>query len=338
MPMQEVAAAAGFGSVRRFNDAFRSSYGRAPRELRRLGDRGRKTGAHAVQLSYRLPFDWGALLRFFAARATPGVESVREGRYLRSIKVDGEAGILEVRDAGGHLALALHGIGTNALFPVVQRVRSMLDLDAAVNDIARVLSRDGVLRSCVRNSPGFRLPGAWDGFELAVRAVLGQQVSVKAATTMAGRIAARYGERIDVAVDGIDALPERLFPPAAKLLRARLENLGVIRSRAQTIRELARAVVNGDIAFDASMDPAEVRTVLLSIRGVGDWTAEYIAMRALKDPDALPASDLGLLRAFDDGIGRRMKPAELVARAEAWRPWRAYAATLIWGSDAGAGG
>lgn len=338
MPMQDVAAAAGFGSVRRFNDAFRSSYGRAPRELRRLGDRGRKTGAHAVQLSYRLPFDWGALLRFFAARATPGVESVREGRYLRSIKVDGEAGILEVRDAGGHLALALHGIGTNALFPVVQRVRSMLDLDAAVNDIARVLSRDGVLRSCVRNSPGFRLPGAWDGFELAVRAVLGQQVSVKAATTMAGRIAARYGERIDVAVDGIDALPERLFPPAAKLLRARLENLGVIRSRAQTIRELARAVVNGDIAFDASMDPAEVRTVLLSIRGVGDWTAEYIAMRALKDPDALPASDLGLLRAFDDGIGRRMKPAELVARAEAWRPWRAYAATLIWGSDAGAGG
>jgi AraC family transcriptional regulator of adaptative response / DNA-3-methyladenine glycosylase II len=198
--------------------------------------------------------------------------------------------------------------------------------------------RDKTLRAWLKENPGIRVPGAWDGFELCVRAVLGQQVSVKAATTFAGRIAERYGEPVGVVVEDLADPPTRLFPAPERLMRARLENLGVIRSRAQTIRDIARAVCNGDLGFGAGQSTEEFRSTLTSIKGVGDWTAEYVAMRALKNPDAFPASDLGLLRAFDDMDGRRPRPKELAARAEAWRPWRAYAALLIWGSDSGAGG
>ena len=187
----------------------------------------------------------------------------------------------------------------------------------------------------MRKNPGVRVPGAWDGFELTVRAILGQQVSVKAATTFAGRIAERYGEPIET--PAADA-PARLFPAPARLVRARLENLGLVRARAQTIRDVARAVVDGRLNFDAGQTVREIREALVDIRGIGEWTAEYVAMRTMKDPDAFPASDLGLLRAFDEAEGRRLRPGELLERADGWRPWRAYAALLIWGSDSGAGG
>ena len=225
-----------------------------------------------------------------------------------------------------------------SLFSIVQRARGMFDLDAAIDDITDTLRQDKILRGWIRQHPGLRVPGAWDGFELTVRAILGQQVSVKAATTFAGRIAERYGEKISVPVDDTVNAPNRLFPTPQKLQRARLESLGIIRSRAQTIRDLARAVATGELRFDAGQDLAELRAALTSIRGIGDWTADYVAMRAFKDPDAFPASDLGLLRAFDGPTKGRMRPAELLARAEAWRPWRAYAALLIWGSETGAGG
>jgi AraC family transcriptional regulator of adaptative response / DNA-3-methyladenine glycosylase II len=182
------------------------------------------------------------------------------------------------------------------------------------------------------------VPGAWDGFELTVRAILGQQVSVSAATTLAGRIANRYGEPIDVPVDGLPSAPNRLFPEPQKLVRARLENLGIIGSRAQTIRSVAKAVSDRRLGFDTAQLPEDFCRSLTTIRGIGDWTAEYVAMRSLKNPDAFPASDLGLLRAFDIPGGVRMKPRELATRAEAWRPWRAYAALLLWGSEEGAGG
>ncbi len=336
LPMRDIAFAAGFGSVRRFNDTLQKVYGRSPRDLRRLRAPG--TGAAGLRLAYREPFDWPALIGFIAARAIPGVECVSADRYLRSVVIDGKAGVLDVRFAAGRLTLFLHGVDTRALLPVVQRVRALFDLDAGVAEIADVLRRDEVLRGLIEMRPGFRLPGAWDGFELAVRAVLGQQVSVRAATTLAGRIADAYGEPIDVEVAGAEAVPGRLFPDPSRLVRARLERLGLTRSRAQTIRELARAVRDGRIGFDAARDPAQVRESLAAIRGIGPWTTEYIAMRALKDPDGFPAADLGLLRAFDANMGRRLRPAELAARAEAWRPWRAYAAILIWGSGSGAGG
>jgi AraC family transcriptional regulator of adaptative response / DNA-3-methyladenine glycosylase II len=158
---------------------------------------------------------------------------------------------------------------------------------------------------------------------------------VKAATTVAGRIADRYGEPVDVAVDDLPDAPGKLFPEPGALARARLERLGIIRSRAQTIRSVARAVASGELSFDTAQPAGELHAALMSIKGIGDWTAAYVAMRVLKDPDAFPTSDLGLLRAFDDADGRRLRPAELEARAEAWRPWRAYAALLIWGSEPG---
>ena len=338
LTMQDISIAAGFGSVRRFNDTFRTTYGRSPRELRRRRDATVVSGALTVQLSYREPYGWNELLAFFAGRATPGVELVTSGRYLRSVCIGDCAGIIDVQEADGSLSLTVHGIATNALFPVIQRTRSLFDLDAPIDDIAGVLSRDRTLRTWMNRNPGLRVPGAWDGFELTVRAVLGQQVSVKAATTFAGRIADRYGEPTGIVVDGLPNAPTRLFPGPDRLLRARLETLGVIRSRAQTIRDIAKAVVSGDLSFDVSQSAEQFHTALTSIKGIGDWTAEYVAMRALKNPDAFPASDLGLLRAFDDRNPERMRPAELAAMAEAWRPWRAYAALLIWGSENGAGG
>lgn len=337
LSMQDISIASGFGSVRRFNDTFKKTYNRTPRELRRqAADQAAST--LSVQLPYRTPFDWDKQLEFFAARATPGVERVNGGRYLRSIAVGDASGIIDVRHADGHLALSLHGIATTSLFSIVQRARSLFDLDASTVDIARVLSGDSTLKRLLKNNPGVRVPGAWDGFELTVRAILGQQVSVSAATTLAGRIANRYGARIDIPVDGFEGVPTRLFPTAQKLLRARLETLGIIGSRAQTIRSAAKAVVDGTLDFDTSQAPESFCTSLKSIKGIGDWTAEYVAMRALKNPDAFPASDLGLLRAFDIPGGERLKSRDLASRAEAWRPWRAYAALLLWGSENGAGG
>jgi AraC family transcriptional regulator of adaptative response / DNA-3-methyladenine glycosylase II len=338
LTMQDISIAAGFGSVRRFNDTFRKTYGRTPRELRRGRDAVVSTGALTVQLPYRQPYGWLELLSFFAGRATPGVEHVSNGRYLRTVRIGERSGVIDVRDVGGVLSLTAHGIATDTLFTTVQRTRSLFDLDAPIDDISGVLMRDKTMRAWLKENPGIRVPGAWDGFELCVRAVLGQQVSVKAATTFAGRIAERYGEPVGVVVEDLADPPTRLFPAPERLMRARLENLGVIRSRAQTIRDIARAVCNGDLGFGAGQSTEEFRSTLTSIKGVGDWTAEYVAMRALKNPDAFPASDLGLLRAFDDMDGRRPRPKELAARAEAWRPWRAYAALLIWGSDSGAGG
>ncbi len=338
LSMADISVAAGFGSVRRFNDTFRKIYGRTPRDLRKDGRTSVTATSLSVLLPYRRPFDWHALLRFFGARATPGVEVVSNDEYLRTVRVAGGCGIIRVRDVGDAVALSVHGIDTASLFPVVQRVRSLFDVDAPVDDITSVLRRDRRLRPWLTLHSGIRVPGAWDGFELTVRAILGQQVSVSAATTFAGRIAERYGEPVGKTLEDMQDAPATLFPEPRSLARARLEHLGVIRSRAQTIRDLARAVMRGDVSFDAAQRIEDFQKSLTAIRGIGDWTAEYVAMRAMKNPDAFPASDLGLLRAFDSTDGTRLRPAELAARAEAWRPWRAYAALLIWGSDAGAGG
>jgi AraC family transcriptional regulator of adaptative response / DNA-3-methyladenine glycosylase II len=226
------------------------------------------------------------------------------------------------------------------LFSIVQRTREIFDLDAPVADIAAVLKRDPMLKVHLRANPGIRVPGAWDGFELTIRAILGQQISVKAATTLAGRIASRYGKPINAALvdaNGDDALTVT-FPTPERLMRARCNNMGLVGSRAESIRRVARAVVNGFLSFDPSQDPAEFCENLTAIRGIGDWTAQYVAMRALKNPDAFPASDLGLLRALDGNGRGRMRPAELTENSEGWRPWRAYAALLLWSSAAGSGG
>jgi AraC family transcriptional regulator of adaptative response / DNA-3-methyladenine glycosylase II len=337
LPMKEVCVAAGFGSVRRFNDAFRSTYGRPPRELRR-GGQGTPDAKRPLSLliTYREPYDWSRLLEFFAARAIPGIERIADDRYERVIEAGTGCGLLVVRDVGGALSLTVSGIATESLFGVVQRVRSLFDVDAPIDDITRVLRCDELLGSWLADNPGVRVPGAWDGWELAVRAILGQQVSVRAATTLAARLVAKYGRRIASEASG--ASPDRLFPAPDRLVRARLETAGIIRSRAQSIRELARAVMAGDVCFDAGQDAGAFRARLMKLRGVGQWTADYVAMRALKNPDAFPAGDLGLLRAFEADAGRRLRQAELEARAQDWRPWRAYAALLAWHSDNQRGG
>jgi AraC family transcriptional regulator of adaptative response / DNA-3-methyladenine glycosylase II len=343
MPMSHVAEAAGYGSVRRFNDTFKNTYGRAPRDLRRRNEATfDRDSALTVRLPYREPFDWSAMIDFLAVRATPGVEQVVAETYLRTVVIDGQSGVIECRhdDRDRSISLTLHGIATTAMFRVVQRLRDMLDLEAPIADIADVLSADNRLARLLKNIPGIRVPGAWSGFELTVRAILGQQVSVKAATTLAGRVAERYGELVelpktlDSRVDGLRL--DRLFPTPEKLARGRFDNMGLVTSRADTIRRVAAAVVHGAINFDNTQDPHDFCEALMSIRGIGEWTAQYSAMRALKYPDAFPASDLGLLKAVADA--GRVSPAELKGRAESWRPWRAYAALLLWSSLANSGG
>jgi AraC family transcriptional regulator of adaptative response / DNA-3-methyladenine glycosylase II len=338
LPMQDIAIAAGYGSVRRFNDSFVKTYGRPPRELRRAGDGADDVDpgtALTVRLPCRTPFDGKALLAFFAARATPGVESVDGDRYLRTVRIDGQPGVIDLRLDAGSVVLTMHGIGTPNVFPVVQRCREMFDLDAPIQDIANVLSRDEVVRRLLHSNPGVRVPGTWDGFELTVRAILGQQISVKAATTIAGRIARAYGEPArDQGFAGLT----HLFPAPERLARARFNKLGITSSRAATLRCVARAVLDGVLTFDASQDLATFRESLLAIPGIGEWTAQYVAMRALKNPDAFPAADLGLLRAFDEPGRQRMRPAQLEELSQAWRPWRAYAALLLWSPVPGSGG
>ncbi|MDZ7642874.1 MAG: Ada metal-binding domain-containing protein [Woeseiaceae bacterium] len=335
LPMQHIATAAGYGSVRRFNDAFRKTYGRAPRDLRRLhGGNGRAPddAALRLRLPYRAPFRFADLLAFHAARATPGVEAVSGDSYRRVLAVNGAECRLTVRAADdGFVSLTLHGVPAEHLFDVVQRTRDVFDLDAPTDDIRKTLSADPRLKRLLRRQPGVRVPGAWDGFELAVRAILGQQVSVRAATTLAGRLVACYGTPLAAPADGLT----HRFPRPERLLRARFNNIGLVRARADTLRRLAAAVVTGDVHFDPLQDLDDFRRALTAIRGIGAWTAEYVMMRALKHPDALPAADLGLLKALDPD--ERVTPAALAACAEAWRPWRAYAAVLLWG-DTGAGG
>jgi len=341
LPMRDVSLAAGYGSVRRFNDTFRKTYGKTPRELRSVDTLDSPSTGDAslrIRLAYRTPFNWQAMLDFFTHRATPGVEEVDGYVYRRTMSFEGSHGILEVQpdQKSGYLSLSLSGINTDALFDTVQCAREVFDLGAPAADINEALGKDRALQKMLRKQPGIRVPGAWNGFELTVRAILGQQISVKGATTIAGRIANRYGEKLNVENTDRPERLSRLFPTPDVLARARFNDLGLIRSRAQTIRTLAQAVKNGDVDFEANQDPDIFCENLKSIRGIGDWTAQYVSMRALKNPDAFPASDLALLRVLAKPA--RMTPKELAARAENWRPWRAYAAMALWSALASSGG
>ena len=335
LPMGEVALAAGFGSVRRFNETFQRLYDRPPLALRRRGGRPAPAPAGAVILAlrYRPPYDWDGLLGFLAARAIPGVERVEGDRYARTIVLDGEAGTLAVSPAGGdRLSVEVRFPRLTALPAILARVRRVFDLSADPARIGEDLSRDAALAPLVAARPGLRVPGAWDGFELAVRAILDQQISVPAAVKLAGRLAADYGEPLPArwALEGLD----RAFPSAERLAAADIAALGLMPgARARAISGIAAAVVADPALFGprASLEAAVER--LRALPGVGDWTAQYIAMRQLREPDAFPAADIGLMRALAGPDGVRPTPVQLLARAEAWRPWRAYAALHLWASD-----
>lgn len=310
LPMAQVAMSSGFGSVRRFNATFQELYGRTPRELRNGHARAAEAGVYTFRLGYRPPYDWDSLIRFIGARAIPGVETVSADEYRRTISLDGRAGSIAVRRAPGKNALELHIRYPDPapLFRIVERVRRIFDVGADPVEIERCLRRDVLLKPLLREQQGLRVPGCWDPFEMAVRAVLGQQVSVKGASTLAGRLAEKFGAAHDYGL---------LFPSADQLADADLSGIGLTGQRARTIGALARAVANREIIFDGSLDVDAFEQKITQIPGIGPWTAQYIAMR-LGEPDAFPAGDLHLRRAAGD--------------PEAWRPWRAYAAFCIWNS------
>jgi AraC family transcriptional regulator of adaptative response / DNA-3-methyladenine glycosylase II len=333
LPVTQIAHAAGYGSLRRFNAAFRANYGQAPRTLRRA--RARRSGTTpttpslTLRLPYRAPYDFAALLAFFARRAIPGVEQVDATSYTRHFAFDGAAGSLRVTELKGEHALALDvGFPQAArLQEISARVRRMFDLDANVAAINAHLRVDPHLRALIRRHPGQRLPGGWDGFEVAIRAVLGQQISVAAARTLARRLVDRFG--VEAALEDGTAL--RLFPDAGTLAEADLTAVGLTRQRSATLRAVARALCDGSVSFRAEQTLDQFVASWTALPGIGAWTANYIAMRALSEPDAFPAADLVLRQAMAAG-GTPVTTAALEATAEAWRPWRAYAVMHLWRS------
>ena len=323
LPMGDVALASGFGCVRRFNAAISKTYHRTPTQMRHLSQPTKTPPLdhYVFRLRYRPPFHWNALLAFLAPRATPGVELVANGKYSRSISLDGKAGWFEVELDEPNLSLMgrVHFPDPRALFAIVQSIRKMFDLNADWATIGRTLNKDAALAKLVAASPGLRVPGAWNGFELTTRAILGQQVTVKGATTLAGRLVQRFGRTVS------DNGTSHLFPEPEILAGAKLESIGLPKARAESIRALARAACDGRVCFDGATDSSQFVSKVCELPGIGPWTAQYVAMRALGEPDAFPSGDLGLLRALGVKNAREMEE-----RSQLWRPWRAYAAMHLW--------
>lgn len=328
LPMVQVAFAAGFESVRRFNALFRSHYRLTPSMLRRAPSKAVAKESLRLVLAYRPPLDWEAMLRFLAARAIPGVECATGDAYHRTVGIGEHRGWLRVSPIANRHLLAVDLATTlaPALPSILVRLRNLFDLDAQPDIIAGHLALDRRLAPWVARQPGLRVPGAFDSFELGLRAILGQQVSVRGASTLAGRVAQRFGEAIETPL----ACLNRISPTAESVAAARgtaVAGFGLPGARAESIRNLARVVARGEIDLEPGVDPAATVARLMELPGIGPWTAEYIAMRALRWPDAFPAGDLGLVKAS------RLKSAKaLEEAAEEWRPWRSYAAMYLWES------
>ncbi len=328
LPMASVAMAAGFGSIRRFNDTFLALYKRPPSQLRRRSVIASAAAPLVLRLSYRPPFNWNALLAFFTARAIPGVEEVRDGIYRRIVRVDGRTALIAVSHLPARNALQVEIACDHvpALPVIASRLRRVFDLDADTEAIAAHLSRDRALRSIVSRQPGLRTPGGWEAFEVAVRAILGQQISVAAARGLAAKLVALSAKPVAFG----DAALTHAFPTAKQLASADLSALGMPAARKSALISLARAAVAHPEIFEAAGTLEESIARLRSIPGIGEWTAQYIALRGLHHPDAFPASDIGILRNAEQLFGAKLSPAQLLARSEAWRPWRGYAAQHLW--------
>jgi AraC family transcriptional regulator of adaptative response / DNA-3-methyladenine glycosylase II len=359
LSMSEVAFASGFSSVRRFNDAFAERYGMPPSRLRQAASRNGRRGASSdtasgdasralsrarvdataiprpdvaardtltLQLSYRAPFDWEGILRFLSLRAMKGVEAVDDGAYLRTVQLGGRTGWVRVHNQPDKRALLVELTRslTPALPALLGRLRNLFDLAARPDMIAARLAHDERLGDTVRRNPGLRVPGAFDGFELAVRAILGQQITVKGASTLAGRFAAAFGDSIDTPNPALT----HLSPSADRVAGASVDEvaaLGIVASRARSIIELARETASGRLKLEAGADPVTTIEQLVAIPGIGRWTAHYIAMRALRWPDAFPKEDMVLRKRLGDVTATRAE--EL---SQSWRPWRSYATLYLW--------
>ena len=327
LPISEIAYASGYSSLRRFNDAFSARYRMPPTRFRKNAASASLVSGDVftLQLGYRPPFDWSAMLDFLRARQTAGVEHVTADAYLRTVELGSHTGWVEVRNDSARRCLVVtlpHAL-TPVLPALLGRLRNLFDLAARPDVISAALGDAPALRSSIEAQPGLRVPGAFDGFELGMRAILGQQVTVKAATTLSGRVAAKYGEPIATPHPELT----RLAPRATRMTAVRdrdLVALGVLATRARSIIELARAM-ECDLALEPGGDPEATAAQLVALPGIGPWTASYIAMRALRWTDAFPREDV-VLRKKLGGVS----PAEAERMSAAWRPWRSYATMHLW--------
>ena len=326
LPVTDVAFASGFGSVRRFNALFQQRYRLKPSQVRatRRSAAGAAGDTLDFELSFRPPFDWPAVTAFLAARAIAGVESVESGAYRRTVRIPGDDTehrgwiAVELSRKRPTLRVATSASLAKALPPVLSRVKALMDVACHPAEVAKALG------TLARAHPGLRVPGAFDGFEMAVRAILGQQVTVAAARTVAGRFAATFGDAIETPFAELTTL----FPTAARVAElspGQVARLGMPGARARTILALAGAVADGRLVLSPNANVEATLDQLRALPGVGEWTAQYIAMRALSWPDAFPHTDLGVMKALGETSARRVLDA-----AEAWRPWRAYAVMHLW--------
>lgn len=325
LPVTQVALASGFTSLRRFNSAFVQGCGMPPTAIRRQRDAVRG-GELSLRLGYRPPLDFKAMLEFLRRRAIPGIEQIDEFSYQRVIGPATSPSVIRVTadPKRPELLLRLGAVEPRAIPDIVRRVRRIFDLDADLGIVHATLCRDPLLAAGVIRRPGLRVPGGWDGFEVAVRAVLGQQISVAAAATMARRLVDRFGETLPSMPAGLD----RMFPSPALLAQAPLEQIGLPHSRAATLRSLASACDEGRLAFGSAQSLEDFVQRCTALPGIGPWTANYIALRALSQPDAFPAGDLILQQRL--GGEQRLSERATEARSQPWRPWRAYAVLHLW--------
>ncbi|MBI2253507.1 MAG: helix-turn-helix domain-containing protein [Proteobacteria bacterium] len=339
LPMAEIAMAAGFGSVRRFNETFQALFHRPPSALRRKSQSALAAGSAAasgvvVKLPYRPPYDWPFMLSYLAARAIPGIEMVLAERYLRAVEIDGAVGCVEIAHdaAANSLTATIRFPCVKALPTLIARIKRVFDLGADVGLIGQHLAQDPILAPLIAARPGLRAPGGWDGFELAIRAILGQQVTVTAGRQLAARLTAICGTELPANSQHVEGIA-RVFPNAAQVAAADLTALGMPGARKQTLFALAEAALRDPDLFRAAGDIDATIAKLRAIKGIGDWTAHYIALRVVREPDAFPASDIGILRGATPPGGTRPTPQALLQMAEQWRPWRAYAAQHLWAAD-----
>lgn len=333
MSMADIAYAAGYQSLRRFNDAVRASYGVAPTALRRGAARASTGDAIHLRLGLRPPFNWSQILTYLQFRAMPGVEDISEDTYRRSFALQQARGVLTVSqgakantlDVGIRIDRSMRANSSAPIRQIAARTRRIFDLDADPAAIAAALGTDPMLAARLDRASGIRVPGAFDGFELGVRAIIGQQVSVKGATTLAGRVVARCGE----ALAEPDGAISHYFPSAHVLADADLSGLGLTGGRIKTLHGFARAVADGQVTFSPGGTLDDKIAELCAVPGIGPWTAHYIALRAVGEPDAFPAADLGLRKAASDGP-TLISAKALEALSERWQPWRGYAALLLW--------
>jgi AraC family transcriptional regulator, regulatory protein of adaptative response / DNA-3-methyladenine glycosylase II len=337
MRMTEVAMAAGFGSLRRFNETFRDLFHRPPSALRGKSTARNEEKDVVLQLRYRPPYDWDCMLDFLRARAIPAVELVEDDRYLRTVDVGDALGSIEVTYLPHRqsLGVRIRFPDVRSLPAIVSRVRRLFDLGADIETIDAHLSTDAVLAPLVTQRPGLRAPGGWDGFETAVRAVLGQQISVAAARGLAGKLVALHGRAVPKSFL-IHRDLSHVFPTSKRLASASSIGLAMPAARLMALKAVAQAAFADSNLFRPCGSIEKTVARLRTIRGIGEWTAQYIALRAVREMDAFPVTDIGLLRGATLMEGEKTTPANLLIRAESWRPWRAYAAQHLWAANGGA--